>query len=250
MKRVVITGGAGGIGAALAQRYVSDGARVAILDLAESEAPAADGMALRCDVTDEQACATTIEAIAETFGGIDVLVNNAGLTHVGTVGDTDPEVIRTVMSVNFFGALNCTKAALPHLLASKGQVITMSSVAGFAPLHGRSGYCASKHALHGFFETLRAEYGSAGLRVMLACPSFVDTAIGDHALGTDGQLAGPLARTGVKAPRSPAEVADKIVAAAAKNRRIVFTSAESRLSWWISRVAPRVYEKLMLRRTA
>jgi NAD(P)-dependent dehydrogenase (short-subunit alcohol dehydrogenase family) len=247
--RVVITGGAGGIGAALARRYVAQGARVAILDREAAEPAGNDGLALRCDVTDETSCAAAIDAVVDAFGGIDVLVNNAGLTHIGTFGQTSPDVLHRVMDVNFFGAVHCTKAALPTLVANRGQVITLSSVAGFAPLHGRSGYSASKHALHGFFDTLRAEYGAAGLRVMLACPSFVDTAIGDHALGADGRLAGAGARTGVKAPMSPNDVAAKIVKAAAKNHRLALISTEARLAWWISRVAPRVYERMMLRRT-
>ncbi len=245
--RVVITGGAGGIGAALARRYAAQGAHVAILDLEAAE-PVPDGLALVCDVTDETACASAIESVVESFGGIDVLVNNAGLTHMSTFGDTSTAVLRRVMDVNYFGAVHCTKAALPALLESRGQVIALSSVAGFAPLYGRTGYCASKHALHGFLNTLRAEYRDEGLRVMLACPSFVDTAIGEHALGGDGSRVGVDSRTGVKDPMSPDDVAAAIVEAAAKDRRVLLVPAESRLSWWVSRVSPRLYERLMLRR--
>ena len=245
--RVVVTGGASGIGAALVRRYCDAGSRVAILDKDDADAPP-DGLALRCDVTDPGACDAAISRVVDTFGGIDLLVNNAGLTQLGRVGDTDTAVYRKVMDVNFFGAVNCTKAALPHLLGSRGGVIVVSSVAGFAPLHGRSGYCASKHALHGFFDTLRSEYSAEGLAVTVVCPSFVDTAIGEHALGVHGESSGADERTGVRHPMDPDEVAAQVVEAGHARRRLVLVSREARLSWWLSRFAPRAFEALMLRR--
>lgn len=248
-KSVVVTGAAGGIGAALAERFARDGARVALLDREEITSPAGDAIALRCDVTQEEDCRAALDKVVSAFGGIDVLVNNAGITHLGLFGDTRVDVLRRVMDVNLFGAVNCTKAALPSLLERKGQVITISSVAGFAPLVGRTGYAASKHALHGFFDSLRAEYAGEGLRVMLVCPSFVDTAIGDHALGADGGPAPKGARTGLRNPLPPSSVADAIVRAAARNRRLLLIPREATLAWWITRLAPRVYEHLMIRRT-
>jgi short-subunit dehydrogenase len=122
-------------------------------------------------------------------------------------------------------------------------------VAGIAPLATRTGYAASKYALHGFFESLRAEHVRDGLRVMLVCPSFVDTAIGDHALGTDGGPAPRAARTGVRAPVQPADVADAIVRAAARNRRLLLVGRQATLSRWIAKLAPTLYERLMIRRT-
>ena len=92
---------------------------------------------------------------------VDLLVNNAGISHRSRSRDTDPEVIRRVMDVNFFGALACTHAALPHITRAAAWSIAISSVAGFSPLIGRTGYAASKHALHGFFDSLRTEVESA-----------------------------------------------------------------------------------------
>lgn len=248
-KSVVVTGAAGGIGAALAERFARDGARVALLDREEIASPAGDVIALRCDVTQEEDCRAALDEVVASFGGIDVLVNNAGITHLGLFDETRIDVLRRVMDVNFFGAVNCTKAALPSLLERKGQVVAISSVAGFAPLVGRTGYAASKHALHGFFDSLRAEYSAEGLRVMLVCPSFVDTAIGDHALGADGGPAPKGVRTGLRNPLPPSSVADAIVRAAARNRRLLLIPREATLAWWITRLAPRVYEHLMIRRT-
>ncbi len=256
-KTVVITGAASGIGAALARRFAGDGARVALLDrdvdgaaTVAAELDPSRAMVQSCDVTSLTDCDAAIDAVVSAWGGVDVLVNNAGITQLGRFVDSDVEAIRRVVDVNFFGAVNCTKAALPSLLDRRGQIIVTSSVAGFAPLFDRSAYSASKHALHGFFDSLRAEHRSEGLRVLMVCPSFVDTAIGANALGADGSPAAPDARTGVKTPMSPDEVADDVVDAAARNRRILLVGREARLSYWIARLAPRIYERLMVKRTA
>jgi NAD(P)-dependent dehydrogenase (short-subunit alcohol dehydrogenase family) len=120
------------------------------------------------------------------FGALDGLVNNAGISHRSLFQDTDPAVIRRVMEVNFFGAMQMTHAALPHLLQTRGMVTAISSVAGYAPLLGRTGYAASKHALHGFFDSLRTEVEERGVGVTLVCPSFIATGIGGAALGGQG----------------------------------------------------------------
>ena len=127
--------------------------------------------------------------------------------------------------------------------------MVLSSVAGIAPLATRTGYSASKHALHGFFESLRAEHAAEGLRVLMVCPSFVDTPIGDHALGPDGRAAPPEARTGAGHPAAPDDVADAIVRAANRNRRLLLVPAEAALSYWLARLLPRLYQRLMIRRT-
>jgi short-subunit dehydrogenase len=152
-----------------------------------------------------------------------------------------------VMEVNFFGAVNCTAAALPHLVASHGLVIAVSSVAGFTPLVARTGYSASKHAMHGFFDSLRAELRPRGVGVMLACPSFVATGIGRNAIGGDGQ---PVRRAQVTVgrPLSAERAAGIIFAAAERGQRLVLVGRTSRLAWCLSRVAPGLYEQIMARR--
>lgn len=258
MRSVVITGAAAGIGAALAKRYASAGARVALLDLdrdavedraAELRAGGGDVLALCCDVTSPAACRDAVERVEKTWGGVDVLVNNAGITHVGLVRDTEVEVIRRVLEVNFLGALHCTRAALPSLLERRGCVCAISSVAGFAPLATRAGYSASKHALHGFFDSLRAEHRGDGLGVTLVCPSFVRTGIGERALGADGALAGAEARSGVRHELEPAALADAVFRAVERRRSLVLVGAEARLAWLVSRLWPAAYEYVMRRRT-
>lgn len=257
-KSVVITGAASGIGAALTRRFASGGCRLGLLDLEEhpvqhvAEQLRAEGVsavAERCDVTRFEDCQAAIEAVRRAHGGIDVLVNNAGITHVGLFQQTEISVIRRVMEVNFFGSVHCTKAALPSLLERRGQIIVMSSVAGLAPLATRTGYAASKHALHGFFESLRAEHAKDGLAVTIVCPSFVRTHIGDHALAADGSSAAGDARTGVRGAIEPDAVADAIFDAALKRTRLLLIPRRARLFLWVWRLAPSVYERMMAHRT-
>ncbi len=258
MQRVVITGAGHGLGAALARRYCEAGAAVAVLDLdgaaaakraAALQAGGAQCLALTCDVTSPESCRDAIARVDSAWGGIDVLVNNAGITHVGLVRDTDVDVLRRVMDVNFFGAVHCTQAALPSLLRTRGQVAAISSVAGFAPLANRAGYVASKHAVQGFFETLRAEHAADGLRVSLVCPSFVRTGIGTRALGVDGRAAGSDARTGAGHEVAADEAAALIHRGLAADRRIIWVGREARLAWWVTRLWPSLYERMMIRRT-
>jgi short-subunit dehydrogenase len=200
-------------------------------------------------VTSPAACAAALGDVVGAWGGIDVLVNNAGITQVGLVRDTDVEVIQRVLDVNFLGAVHCTRAALPSLLSRRGQVVAMSSVAGFAPLATRAGYAASKHALHGFFGSLRVEHARDGLGVTLVCPSFVRTGIGQRALGVHGELAGEDARSGVRRQIEPDAAAEAIFRGVERRRPLVLVGAEARLAWWVSRLWPSTYERAMARRT-
>lgn len=254
-RSVVVTGAAGGIGAALARRFGEHGARLALLDVddvgleslaAELGASGVRAVATRCDVTDPDACRSAVDGVVAREGGVDVLVNNAGVTHLSRFGDTDVDVIRRVMDVNFFGAVHITGAALPSLVARRGQIVVISSVAGFAPLAFRCGYAASKHALHGCFESLRTELRGTGVGVTIVCPSFVRTAIGDHALGGDVD-APRVPRTEVGTPAEPLDVADKVVAATARRQRLLLDSRVAKLSYVVSRLAPSGYERLMAR---
>lgn len=253
---VVITGGAGGIGRALARRWSIEGARIALLDRDEEElerataelrATGADILPVRLDVTDPEDCQRAMAEVAAALGRIDVLVNNAGAVHRSAFVDTDIEVYRRVMDVNFFGSLHCAKAALPALLASRGLIVVTSSIAGIAPLYGRTGYAASKHALHGLFESVRSELEDDGVRILMACPSFTRSPFEQHAMGGDGKPAGTRrSMTGRLA--EPAEVADAIVRAAGQGKELVVLSLVGKLAYYLSRLAPAWYRHSMVRR--
>lgn len=252
-KVVAITGGAGGIGLATALAFGRAGARVAVLDIAGlEEARARLGaagfpfVALRCDITDPESCQSAVAAVAEALGGLDVLVNNAGVGQRSEFATTNLGVFRRVMEVNFFGALHATHAALPQLIARRGVVVVVSSVAGFAPLFGRSGYAASKHALHGLFDSARAELAPHGVGVSIVCPSFTESSFEARTLGADGEP--------VRRPRSmvgrlatPESVAAGIVQATAGRHRLAVLAPVGKLTRLMTRLWPALYERLMAR---
>jgi short-subunit dehydrogenase len=153
------------------------------------------------------------------------------------------------MAVNFFGSLYCTQAALPSLRARRGGIVVIESLAGVTPLLGRSAYCASKHALHGLFTTLRAELLQDGVQVTIVCPGFVQTNLQQRALGGDGQVTSrPQSRVGRQT--SAAAVADTIFRAVLRRRAMVVLTPVGKIAYWFSRLMPMVYERLMARQFA
>lgn len=254
-RTVVVTGAAGGLGAAFARRFGAAGARVVLLDVAaqgvdelarELNGSGIPALGLAVDITDPAACKKAIGRAADELGGPHVLINNAGISHRSLFPATDPTVIRKVMDVNFFGSVNCTRAALPGLLQSRGQLIVISTVAGFAPLVGRTGYAASKHALHGFFDTLRAELKATGVGVLIACPGFARTGLVESAMGGDGRPVAQEKKT-LGRESTPEEVAEELFRAATADRRLVVMTPVGKLSRIISRLTPAVYERIMIR---
>jgi len=253
---VIISGAAGGLGRALALRFAQAGARTVLLDLdatglasVEREIAVQGGqsMAIACDVTDATACELAVQRAHERFGRVDVLVNNAGITHRSPFATTRAEVLRRVVEVNLFGAINLTRPAVAQLVSSRGLIIAVSSVAGFSPLIARTGYAASKHALHGFFDSLRSELQPDGVDVMIVCPAFIATSIYRHALGRDGEAA-THAQVVVGRRLTAESVADRICTGAAKRRRLLLIGTTARVAWWLSRLAPALYERIMARR--
>jgi len=254
-KVVVVTGAASGIGAAVCRRFSRDGAKIGLIDrdadgvLAAAhklQSAGVDALGLRCDVADEAECNAAVREVIGHYGGIDILVNNAGITQRSAFMETKLSVYRQVMDVNFFGSLHCTKAAVHSLIECKGSIIVIESLAGVTPLLGRTGYCASKHALHGFFTSLRAELKDTGLHIMIVCPGFVKTNLQTRALDGDGRITGhPQSVVGKHA--SPEKVADAIWKGALQRRKLLILTPVGKISYWISRFAPVFYERLMAR---
>jgi len=254
-RTVVITGGAGGIGSALARCFGGAGAKIAIVDLPSSPLSAAreeleglgiEAIALPCDITDAEQVRASMAAVREAFGSIDVLINNAGIGHRSAFAETEPEVFRRVMEVNLFGALHCTQACMADLIENRGLIIAVSSIAGLAPLYGRSGYAASKHAMHGLFESVGAEVADKGVGVLMVCPSFVESGLEAATLGGDGKR--------VNRPRSkvgrlgdPDDVAADVLKAAQAGRRRLVLTPVGKTSALLSRIAPGLYQRLMIR---
>lgn len=254
-KVVVITGGASGIGLATAREFARYNAKIALLDMDEKGLKKAESAFISqnipvfcrsCDVTSKDRVFTAIDEIIKHFGHIDILFNNAGITQRGLFKDTEIEVFKRVMDVNFYGSLYCTKAALPALIRQQGTIIVNESIAGIAPLVGRTGYSASKHALHGLFTSLRCELRSAGVHVMVVCPGFIRTNLQDRALGADGTVAAH-EQTRVGSEQTPEHVAARIVAGVLKKKPHLVLTFMGRLGHYIHRLSPVLYEKIMTR---
>jgi NAD(P)-dependent dehydrogenase (short-subunit alcohol dehydrogenase family) len=254
-KSVVITGAAGGLGAAFARRFGLAGARIALLDR-KREAVVHTAQQLRsggirawplpCDVTDAQQVNASMQTVIDRFGGVDVLINNAGISARASFSQTEPAVFHQVMAVNFFGALYGTKAALLSLQQRKGLIVTISSLAGFTPLLGRTAYAASKHALHGLFDSLRSELRGSGVGVLIVCPGFTATGIAAAALDGDGSITRH-PRSTAGHPATPEQVAEQVFQAARRDRRLLVLTPIGRLGRVINKISPAAYEALMVR---
>ena len=196
-KVVAVTGGTDGIGKALVDFLLSQGAKVATcgrhhdkLYSLQSEYPSYPLHTVVADVSNENDCRHFIESTIKVFGGIDVLINNAGISMRALLKETSIEVIRKVMEINFFGTVYCTKYALNSLIERKGTIVGVSSIAGYRGLPGRSGYSASKFALQGWLVAIRTELMDEGVHVMWVCPGFTASNIRNAALNKEGAAQG------------------------------------------------------------
>lgn len=228
-KVVAITGAAGGIGRALASCFAQAGSRLALLDTDQTQLAAlshhiegtgVEVLAEVCDITNETEVSAAITAIEDRFGGIDVLINNAGIKHHSSFLETSNNVLRKVMEVNYFGTLNITRAALPSLILRQGSIVTLSSIAGFVPRAQHAGYSASKHALHGFFDSLRAELNHHRVSITMVCPGRTATNLHSNAIGARQQDQNILAKQRTRYA-NPKDVAEAIFAAACGKKHLL-----------------------------
>lgn len=254
MKTAVITGGAGGLGRALAKRLLAEGWHVALLDLPGEELDAARDLGAEvslypCDLTDEDAVRKTCAELIASRPSIDLVIYNAGITQIGLFADMAMEAHRKVFEVNYFGAVHVAAALLRAVRDSGGAHVAISSVAGFAPLHRRSAYSASKHALEGFFRTLASEEKPHGVAVHIAAPSFVATN-----LGKPDNRPGGIARPGSAVDgidyMDADEAARIILDGVRRGRAMIPVGRVARLAWRINRLAPGLYVRLMERNIA
>jgi NAD(P)-dependent dehydrogenase (short-subunit alcohol dehydrogenase family) len=256
-RNIVITGASSGIGAGLATALCAEGARVT---LAARSREALDEVAAACrarggealvvptDVTDPEQCRRLVDEAVRAFGGVDVLVNNAGLSMWARVDEvTDLSVFERVMKVNYLGAVYCTHHALPHVRRSRGLLVAISSLTGKTGVPTRAGYAATKHAMQGFFDSLRVELRHTGVDVTVISPGFVGTDVRAHALGGDGRPLGASPRDEARGTMSVAQCVSICVEAIASRRREVVMTAQARLGMFLKLVAPSVVDAMAAR---
>ena len=251
---VIITGSSSGIGLSLAHEFGRRGASVVIsarnqerLNTAfeELQLEGVDTLALRTDVSVEADCKNLIDRTIEWKGKIDVLVNNAGVSMRAVFFNTDLSVIKSLMDINFWGTVYCTKFALPYLLKTKGSVVGIISVAGYIGLPGRTGYSASKFAIRGFLETLRCENRKTGLHVLIAAPGFTSSNIRISALQANGDKQGATPRDEAKMMSSE-KVARKVVRAVVRRKdKLILTFLEGKFAVMLNHHCPKIVSRLV-----
>ncbi len=255
-KIIIVTGASSGIGKALAFQLAEQGARLTIaardalrLQEAAAECHERGGQALvvPADLTDPKQCQNLVERAVEEYGGIDTLVNNAGVGMWTKFEDVqDLGIFERLMRVNYLSAVYCTFYALPYLKKSRGGIIGVSSLAGKNGVPARSGYCASKHAMVGFFDTLRIELADSGVAVTMAYPDFVATGARSRNLGADGK---PVVHVPPydKTTMTTETCARLIVQGAARRDREIVMTMRGRLGPWVKFIAPNLVDRIARR---
>jgi short-subunit dehydrogenase len=251
-KTVIITGASSGIGKALAEEFAKRGANIVLgarqyVTLCEITAALEanyqiKAVAVQTDVSIEEDCMLLVKQALSTFGKIDILINNAGLSMRALFNDVDLAVLKNLMDVNFWGTVYCTKYALPEILKTKGSIVGVSSIAGYRGLPGRTGYSSSKFAMNGFMESLRTELLKTGVHVMVACPGFTTSNIRVAALAKDGTAHGDTSMEEDKMMTAE-EVAIIICDGIADKKRTLIMSGQGKLAVWMNKLFPKFTDK-------
>jgi short-subunit dehydrogenase len=252
-KVVMVTGGTDGIGKALVEELLQSGAKVATcgrdndkLYQLQSSYPSSPLHTMVADVTSENDCRRFVETTVKFFGGIDILINNAGISMRALLKDASTEVIRKVMDVNFFGTVYSTKYALPSIIERKGTIVGVSSIAGYRGLPGRSAYSASKWALQGWLEAIKTELMNEDVHVMWVCPGFTASNIRNASLNKNAEpSAGTLMDEGKM--MSTQECAHHILNAIRKKKRTLVLTFIGKRTIFMNKFFPRLADKLTYR---
>jgi dehydrogenase/reductase SDR family member 7B len=248
-----VTGASSGIGAALAHELAAKGAAVVLSSRREEKLrnvqEACDQperhFVLPLDMLRPESFAPAVDTVLGRLGRVDILIHCAGQSQRGRAVETDISIDRHIMELNFFATVALTKHVLPSMLERRaGHIVPISSLLGKFAARERSAYCASKHALHGFFDALRAEVYDYGVWVTMICPGFVRTNVSYNALTADGRPHGQLDHE-IRHGLASDECARQIVRAVERRRREVYIGGTERLGVFASRFAPRLFSRYM-----
>ncbi len=254
----IITGASSGIGKALAFEFGSKGHRILITGrkkepleatVAELKKAGIDAQYFQGDVSQQTDCEQMASFAIQAFGKIDNLIANAGISMRATFEEVEPEVVKKVMDINFWGAFFSAKACLKEIIKNKGSIIGISSIAGFRGLPGRVGYSASKFALQGLLETLRTEMLYKGVHVMTVCPGFTASNIRNTALNEKGNAQGESPRNEQKM-MSAEECAAHIYKAAQKRKAYLVLTSQGKLTVFLNKFFPRFMDKMVFKAMA
>jgi NAD(P)-dependent dehydrogenase (short-subunit alcohol dehydrogenase family) len=248
MKTAVISGGNGGLGRALADQLEARGWHCVLMDIniagleaTETRTPVA------VDLTDGAALADAAKRIIAARPSIDLVIYNAGVSQIGPFAESDAASHRRVFDINYFAAVEMARAFVAPIRESHGTHLAISSVAGFAPLHNRTAYAASKHAMQGFFASLRSEEAPFGVRCLIAAPSFVATNTGNAQQPEDGIVRPGSAADGID-QLSPEAAADIILRGVEKGHEFIPVGRVARIAALLMRASPGLYQFAMRRK--
>ncbi len=257
-KVVWITGASSGLGEAIAQEFSREKSKLVISARRESELervkkecsqfiPSENIFVLPLDVAELSNANAEVQKVIQKFGRIDILINNAGVVQRGYVIDTPVELERKMMEINYFGAVILSKAVLPLMRKQRsGNIVAVSSVMGKMGFPGRSTYSAAKHALHGYFETLRIEEKQNGINVHIICPGYIKTNVSLNALNAKGETYGKMDK-GQENGMDPHVAARKVLRAIHKNKFETFFGGKELIAITVKRLFPSLFYKLILK---
>ena len=255
-KTIIITGASSGIGRELALRLSEKNTKLVLAARNKQRIDdvvkkcienGSKAVAVKADVSDKTDCKNIIDKTVETFGGIDILVNNAGISMWSEFEKvTDLEAMEMIMKVNFFGSMYITHFALPYLIKSKGQIVGVSSLTGKTGVPTRSVYAASKHAMAGFFDTLRIELKEKGVAVTMIYPGFVATEVRERAFDGSGNLLGnsPVKEKEVMTVEKCVSLMLPVIE---KRKRELVMTTRAKLGLWLKLIAPGLVDKIALK---
>ena len=252
-KVVIVTGASSGIGKACAEEFGRNGAKVVItgrnaVSLQETarylSAAGIDTLPIVADASQEADNRRMVEEALRKYGKIDILINNAGISMRALFADLDLDVFKKVMDINFYGTVYATKYCLPHILASKGSIVGISSINGYRGTPARTAYTASKYAMQGFLESLRTEVMKKGVHVLVACPGFTASNIRNAALLANGQPQGESPREEQKLMSSE-EVARHILKATRQRKRDLILTTQGKMAVFLNKWIPGMMDTIV-----